>query len=80
MTTSGGKRIQDLLNTTATTTNLMMNIKGKTQMMTSSTPWEEGGGNNSSSRFNKNGVIGKNVVLFNNRTVKDGEVPSNGDD
>jgi hypothetical protein len=28
----------------------------------------------------KNRVTGKNVVLFNNRPVKDGEVPSNGDD
>jgi hypothetical protein len=48
-------------------------------MMTSSTPQEKGGGDNSLSRFNKNGVISKNVVLFNNRPVKDGEVQSNGD-
>jgi hypothetical protein len=48
-------------------------------MMTSSTPQEEGGRDDNSSRFNKNGVTGKNVVLFNDRPVEDGEVPSNGD-
>jgi hypothetical protein len=79
LTSGGGKGTQDLLNTTATTTNLIMNIKGKMQMMTSSTPQEEGGGDDSLSRFKKNKVTGKNVVLFNNRPVEDGEVPSNGD-
>ncbi len=79
MTSGGGKGIQNLLNTTTTTTNLAMSNKGKTQIMTSSMPQEEGGGDNISSRFNKNGVTGKNVVMFNNRPVKDGEVPSNGD-
>ncbi len=44
----GGEGIQDPLNATTTTTNLTMNVKGKMQMMTSSTPQEEGGGDNSS--------------------------------
>ncbi len=79
MTYGGGKGIQDPLNTIATTPNLMMKVKGKMQMMISSMPQKEGGGDDSSLRFNKNGIIGKNVVLFNNRPVKDGEVPSNGD-
>jgi hypothetical protein len=56
-----------------------MKVKGKMQMMTSSMLQEEGGGENRSSRFNINGVTGKNVVLFNNRMVKDGKVPGNGD-
>jgi hypothetical protein len=47
LTSSGGKGIQDLLNTTATTTNLRINVKGEMQMMTSSMPQEEGGGDNS---------------------------------
>ena len=45
------KGIRDLLNTTATTTNLIINVKGKMRMMTSSMPREEGGGDDSSSRF-----------------------------
>ncbi len=79
LTFGGGKGIRDPLNTTASTTNLIMNNKGKTRMMTSSTPREEGEGDDSSFRFNQTGVTGKNVVLFNNRPDKDGEVPSNGD-
>ena len=79
MTSGGGKGIQDPLNSTATTPNLTMNSKGKMQMMTSSTLREERGGDDSSSRFTKNRVTGKNVVLFNDRPVKDAEVPSNGD-
>ncbi len=47
LTSSSGKGIQDPLNTTATITDLMMNAKGKTQMMTSLTLREEGGGDNS---------------------------------
>jgi hypothetical protein len=47
----GSKGIQDPLNTTATTTDLTMNVKGEMQMMTSLTPREEGGGDKSSSRF-----------------------------
>ncbi len=39
-----------------------------------------GRGDDSSWRVNKNGVTGKNVVLFNDRQVEDGEVPSNKDD
>jgi hypothetical protein len=79
LTSGSSKGIQDPLNTTATTNNLTMNVKGEMQIMTSSTQHNEGGGDNSSSRFDKNRVSGKNVVLFNNRPVKDGEVPSNGD-
>jgi hypothetical protein len=79
LTSGGGEGIRDPLNTTTSTTNLIMNNKGKTQMMTSSTPWEEGEGDDSSFRFNQTGVTSKNVVLFNNRLDKDGEVLSNGD-
>ncbi len=51
MTSGGGKGIQNLLNTTATTTNLTMNVKDKMQIMTSSMLQEEGQGDDSSWRF-----------------------------